>query len=64
MARYEIVVDREKCMGAGVCVVLAGGTFDVGDDAKAYVVDPEGDPLAVIRQAVEACPNRALALEE
>lgn len=63
MANYEITVDREKCTGAGVCVVLAGGTFDVGDDAKAYVLDPEGDSIDVIRQAVEACPNRALELK-
>ena len=63
MANYEISVDREKCSGAGVCVVLASGTFDVGDDAKAYVLDPEGDSIDVIRQAVEACPNRALELK-
>ena len=63
MAQYEIEIDREKCTGAGVCVVLAAGTFDVGDDAKAYVVDPEGDSIDVIRQAVEACPNRALELK-
>jgi ferredoxin len=63
VATYEIEIDREKCTGAGVCVVLATGTFDVGDDAKAYVLDPEGDTLDVIRQAAEACPNRAIQVK-
>jgi deazaflavin-dependent oxidoreductase (nitroreductase family) len=63
VAYYEIIIDREKCTGAGVCVVLAGGTFDVGDDAKAYVLDPEGDELDVIRQAAEACPNDAIEVK-
>jgi deazaflavin-dependent oxidoreductase (nitroreductase family) len=63
VAYYEIIIDREKCSGAGVCVVLASGTFDVGDDAKAYVLDPEGDELDVIRQAAEACPNRAIEVK-
>jgi ferredoxin len=59
---WSIEVDRELCMGSGVCTLYAPGTFAQDDAAKAIVVDPAGDPLDVIRNAVEACPTRALRL--
>ncbi len=61
---YEILADLDLCTGTGLCVVMAGATFDVDDDAKVVVVDAEGDPLDAIRGAVAACPNHALRLEE
>jgi ferredoxin len=63
-ARQEagIVVDRELCMGSGMCIVYAPGTFAHDDETKAIVVDPEGDPIASIRNAVQACPTSAITL--
>jgi ferredoxin len=55
----SIRVDRERCIGSGVCVVHAPGTFDVGDDAKVVLLDGD-DPPEAIRAAVENCPTRAL----
>jgi ferredoxin len=60
--RWTIAVDRERCMGSGLCVMYASGTFEHDDQAKAIVVDPRGDPIDVIRTAVEACPTGALRL--
>ena len=37
-----IVVDRELCMGSGMCIVYAPGTFAHDDETKAIVVDPDG----------------------
>jgi ferredoxin len=59
-----ITVDRERCMGSGMCVVYAPGTFAHDDQAKAIVVDPAGDAIDMIRTAVEACPTSALRLLE
>ena len=59
---WTITVDRERCMGSGMCVVYAPGTFAHDDQAKAIVVDPAGDPIDVIRTAVEGCPTSALRL--
>jgi ferredoxin len=61
---YEIGIDRELCMGSGSCTIMAPATFDVDDDSKVVVVDPGGDDLAAIRNAVAACPTRALTLVE
>ena len=58
----EIVVDRELCMGSGMCIVYASGTFAHDEETKAIVVDPAGDPIEAIRNAVQACPTSALRL--
>jgi ferredoxin len=58
----EIVVDRELCMGSGMCIVYAPNTFAHDDETKAVVVDPAGDPIESIRNAVQACPMSAIRL--
>jgi ferredoxin len=64
MAEWEILVDREICMGSGMCCTFAPNTFDIDDGAKSIVKDSKGDPLDTIRVAVEACPTGALRLVE
>ena len=58
-AAPTITVDRELCMGSGMCIVYAPGTFAHDDETKAVVVDPAGDPIESIRNAVCAigCPD-------
>ena len=58
----EIKVDRDLCMGSGMCIVYAAATFAHDDETKAVVVDPEGDPIDAIRNAVQACPTSAITL--
>lgn len=58
----RIDVDRESCIGSGVCLVYAPGTFVHDDDAKAVVVDDATDDLESIQNAVQGCPTRALRL--
>jgi ferredoxin len=60
----QITIDRERCMGSGNCAFWAPSTFDLDDEMKAVVVDPDGDPTDKIRNAVEACPTHALAIED
>lgn len=66
MADHErtrnIAVDRELCMGSGMCIVYAPGTFAHDDETKAIVVDPLGDAIDAVRIAIEACPTGALRL--
>jgi ferredoxin len=58
----NIVVDRELCMGSGMCIVYAPGTVAHDDETKAVVVDPAGDPIESIRNAVQACPTSAIRI--
>ena len=57
-----IEIDRDVCMGSGMCIVYAPATFAHDDETKAIVVDPTGDPIDAIRNAVQACPTSALRL--
>jgi ferredoxin len=63
--RLRVVVDREACMGSGMCIVYAPGTFSHDDEAGnpvAAAFDPPGDDEATVRAAVDACPMGALSL--
>ena len=58
----SIEVDRDICMGSGMCTVYAAGTFAQDGHAKVVVINPVGDRLSAIQTAVEACPTGALQL--
>lgn len=60
--RSSVTIDREACVGAGLCVVYAGGTFAHDDEAKAIVLSTPADDIDTVRIAVEACPTGALHL--
>ena len=59
-AGWAIEVDRDLCLGSGVCVSYAPRTFAHDEETKAVVLDPAGDGLGVIRTTVAACPSGAL----
>jgi ferredoxin len=61
-ARVRIAIDREQCMGSGSCQFYAPSTFELDDEMKAVVVDPDGDPIEAVRHAAEACPTRAITV--
>jgi ferredoxin len=59
---WTVVVDRDICMGTGMCVVYAPAAFSQDEDTKSVFRAPyDADPAAV-RTAVEACPTGALTL--
>jgi len=58
----KIVVDRDFCIGAGPCVVLAPDVFQMDDENKAYVVDLNGAEAETILMAAESCPTKAIFL--
>lgn len=64
MSRIE--VDRDRCVGSGTCEALAPAVFAVDDDGVLAVLRPEpGDAdLPDVRDAVTACPTRALSLAD
>jgi ferredoxin len=59
-----IAVDREQCIGSGMCVLYAPGTFVLDDEARAVAADPPGDSQERLGTAVEACPTGALMMTE
>ena len=60
----SIVIDRQLCMGSGVCIAYAPATFAHDEETKAVVRNPTGDAPADIRSAAEGCPMAAITLIE
>ncbi len=58
------VVDQDVCSGAAVCVALAPEVFELNDEGKAEVVDPEGADEETIQQAIDSCPVDAISWKE
>jgi ferredoxin len=61
--QLRISIDREICMGSGVCVVYAASTFTQDAESKAVLVDLISDSVEQIQTAVEACPTGALSVQ-
>jgi ferredoxin len=57
-----IDIDRDCCMGSGMCSVYAPGTFTQDAQAKVVLIDPSTDTVEAIKIAIEACPTGALSL--
>jgi ferredoxin len=62
MPAWTIEVDRDRCIGSGMCLVYAPGTFTHDEQTKAVVDQASTEAIDSIRTAVEACPTRALEL--
>jgi ferredoxin len=58
--RLEITVDRGLCIGSGDCVDTAPDVFQLDDEDKAVVVDPDGAPVDDIVTAAMNCPVSAI----
>jgi ferredoxin len=58
--RIEITVDRSLCIGSGDCVDTAPNVFQLDQEDKAVVVDPDGAYVDEIVQAAANCPVSAI----
>ena len=58
--RVVVRVDRGLCIGSGDCVDTAPDVFQLDDEDKAVVVDPDGAPLDDILAAAGNCPVSAI----
>lgn len=54
------VVDPNKCIGCGMCTVIAPATF-VMKDGKSVVVEKPTDSEEKIQEAIESCPVGAIS---
>ena len=64
VTKYRITIETESCAQDGRCREEAPKTFDIDEDGKAFVIDPEGDPPEYIRQAAKKCPLQAITLHD
>ena len=53
-----IKIDKEKCIGCGMCAGICGEVFEIGDDIKAQVKSQKNIPC--VKEAIENCPVGAI----
>ncbi len=62
----KVEADRELCIQAGNCVMVAGEVFDQDDEGIVVILTEEvsGVEAEHAREAVKLCPASALTLTE
>jgi ferredoxin len=62
----KIKVEKEKCIGCGACIAIAGNVFDFDDEnmAKVIVDKVSKDDEENVIEALENCPTGAIIKEE
>ena len=64
MSTYKIEVDRDLCIGDQMCCNEAPNCFEMDDEDKAIVVNPDGDSDEEILTAAQSCPTDAISLHD
>jgi NTE family protein len=57
---FEIEVDRDKCIGCGLCVALAPSTMALDGQGKAYALAHTADWSPADGEFVQFCPTNAI----
>lgn len=59
----KIVVDAKKCIGCGVCPILAPKTFRMNRKGKSEVISQTASSQKEIKEAIAGCPVGAIYLK-
>lgn len=55
-------VDHDLCVGHGACSRLAPAVFAMNASRQSEVINPDGAPHEILRQAADRCPVGAIRL--
>jgi NTE family protein len=61
--RIRLSVNKEKCIGCGVCTALAPGMMKLDSHRKAYAAKPEHEWSPADGEFVGHCPTEAITVE-
>jgi len=61
-AKFHVVIDRDLCVGSGLCVATDSRRFATGPDGKAEYSSETVD-VDLAEEAAELCPQAAIRLE-
>ncbi|WP_214408836.1 ferredoxin [Sphaerisporangium fuscum] len=63
----KVIIDQDKCVASGQCVVAAAEVFDQRDEDGIVVLlnpAPPAEQADDVRQAAALCPALAIQIEE
>lgn len=58
--RIRVEVDRDLCIGSGDCVATQPDVFELDDEGKAIVLNPDAASTDDIVEAAQNCPVTAI----
>lgn len=60
-----VTVDKNKCIGCGLCVSIAPEVFEIKDDGISYVKNPNADKKFAkkVKEAADSCPVQAIKIK-
>jgi ferredoxin len=58
--RIRVEVDRDLCIGSADCVATEPDVFELDDEGKAVVIDPDAAATDDIVEAARNCPVTAI----
>jgi len=53
-----VKVDKEKCIGCGLCESMCPEVFKIGSDGKSSVKNPKGK--CNLKEVADSCPVQAI----
>ena len=60
----KVTVDRDLCTGVSNCVAYAPTVFQLDQENKAIVLDPDSVDDETLLEAAESCPQNAIIVED
>ena len=66
MGKWKVAVDRDACIGDGICASLCPDVFELDDDGKSKVIKEviEDDLYDCVKEAVDSCPVSCISMEQ
>ncbi|MEM7825115.1 MAG: ferredoxin [Candidatus Aenigmatarchaeota archaeon] len=59
----SVTVDKNKCIGCGLCSSVCPEVFELDNDGKARAKNPNGDKkFKCVKEAVGSCPVQAIVI--
>lgn len=60
----KVKIDKEKCLGCGLCVSIAKKAFKLSDEGKAEVLAVTKEDEAKVQEAIDSCPVGAIKWQD
>ena len=57
----KLYVNKEACIGCGMCVSIDPEHFDFGDDSYSEVISDENIDTDDVHNAISSCPTNAIS---
>lgn len=58
----KIAVDRDLCIGALSCLAVAAGTYELDNENKIVVTNPDAVDDQTLLSSAQSCPTKAILL--